>query len=109
MDVCAYIFLTKFPVHTDDHASTDITELGFLAVVVLELVGFVVDPQSWVGRRFRFLLLHFHLLLIYEIDLETQKTYLRQSLKKTRTMHGYCFNAAPEALPPEEKKYDDVD
>lgn len=64
--------LTWFLIHTDYHASADVTELGFLAVVVLELVGFVVDQYNrwW---RFWFLLLHLNLLLIYEIDLDTQK------------------------------------
>lgn len=73
MFVC--VFLTWFPIHTDYHTSTDITELRLLAVVVLELVGFVIDPDNrwW---RFWFLLLHLNLLLIYEIDLDTQGAYI---------------------------------
>ncbi len=65
-----YVFLTSCPIHTDYHASADVTELGFLAVVVLELVGFVVDPDNRLWS-FWFLLLHLHLFLIYEVDLDT--------------------------------------
>lgn len=54
--------------HTDYHASTDVTELWFLAVVVLEFVRFVINPDDRLWR-FWFLLLHFNLLLIYKIDL----------------------------------------
>lgn len=54
--------------HTDYHASADVTELWFLAVVVLEFVRFVINPDDRL-LRFWFLLLHLNLLLIYKIDL----------------------------------------
>lgn len=54
--------------HTDYHASTDVTELWFLAVVVLEFVRFVINPDDRL-LRFWFLLFHLNLLLIYKIDL----------------------------------------
>lgn len=54
--------------HTDYHASTDVTELWFLAVVVLEFVRFVINPDDRLWR-FWFFLLHFNFLLIYKIDL----------------------------------------
>lgn len=69
---CVRCEVISCAVRTDDHASTDVTELGLLAVVVLELVRFVVDPKDWIWRRFWFLLLHLHLLLINKIDLKTQ-------------------------------------
>lgn len=53
---------------TDYHASADVTELWFLAVVVLEFVRLVIDPDDRL-LRFWFLLLHLNLLLIYKIDL----------------------------------------
>lgn len=56
---------------TDDHASTDVTELGLLAVVVLKLVGFVVDANYRL-LRFWFLLFHLNFLLVYEVNLDTQ-------------------------------------
>lgn len=61
--------VSSFLSRTDDHSSTDVTELGLLAVVVLELVWFIVDPND---RRWRlwFLLLDLHLLLVNEIDLK---------------------------------------
>lgn len=73
--IFAYVFLTRFPIHTHYHASADVTELGFLAVVVLELVGFVVDTDNRLWR-FWFLLLHLNLFLIYEIDLRAQRPHL---------------------------------
>lgn len=54
--------------HTDYHASTDVTELWFLAVVVLEFVRFVINPDDRL-LRFWFLLLHLNLFLIYKIHL----------------------------------------
>lgn len=54
---------------TDDHASADVAELGLLAVVVFELVGFVVDHDHGLGRRLGLLLLHLHLLIVDEVDL----------------------------------------
>lgn len=56
---------------TDYHASADVAELGLLAVVVLELVGFVVDADDRL-LRFWFLLFHLNFLLIYEVNLDTQ-------------------------------------
>ena len=67
-----FVHVTLFPIHTDYHASADITELGFLAVMVFEFVGFVIDTDNGFFR-FWFFLLHFHLLLINEIDLDTQQ------------------------------------
>lgn len=58
--------------HTDDHASTDIAEFGFLAVVILEFVGFVIDPNNGLRGRFWFLFLHFNFLFVNEVDLEKQ-------------------------------------
>lgn len=66
-----------FPQHTDYHSSTDVTEFGLLAVVVLELVGLVIDTEDrfW---RFWFLLLHLHFLFIYKVYLEpTQYRVIR--------------------------------
>lgn len=65
------VVLPWFLIHTDYHAGANITELWFLAVVVLELMGFVVDPNNRLWR-FWFLLLHLHLLLIDEVDLDAQ-------------------------------------
>ena len=53
---------------TDDHASAHIAELGLLAVVVLELVGFVVDRSDGLRGR-RLLLLLLHLLIVDEVYL----------------------------------------
>lgn len=58
---------------TDYHASADIAELGLLAVVVLKLVGFVVNADDGL-LRFRFLLLHLNFLLVYEVNLDTQRS-----------------------------------
>lgn len=55
---------------TDNHARTDVTELRFLAVVVLELVRPVVDWFDWFRWRRLILLFFFHLLVIDEIYLE---------------------------------------
>ena len=55
---------------TDYHARAGVAELGLLAVVVLELVGFVIDHDHRLGGRLRLLLLHLHLLIIDEVDLE---------------------------------------
>lgn len=60
-------------IHTDYHASADVTELWFLAVVVLEFVRFVINPDDSF-LRFWFLLFHLNLLLIYKIDL-----YIKQN------------------------------
>lgn len=38
--------------------------------MVLELVGFVINSNNRIRRRLWFLLLHLHLLVVYEIDLE---------------------------------------
>lgn len=84
-----------FQIHTDYHTSADVTELGFFAVVVLELVGFVVDSDNR-RRRFWFLLLHLHLLIIYEIDLDTQRAYLSHLLN---TIQGQSFYDSREVLP----------
>lgn len=70
-----FVVLPYILIHTDYHASADITELRFLAVVVLELVGFVVDPDNRLHRLW-ILLLHLNLLLIYEVDLDTQRSYI---------------------------------
>lgn len=70
------VVLLQFFIHTDYHASADVTELWFLAVMVLELVGFVVDPDNRLWR-FWFLLLYLNLLLVYEVDLHQQGLYLR--------------------------------
>ena len=55
---------------TDYHARADVAELGLLAVVVLELVGFVIDHDHRLGGRLRLLLLHLHLLIVDEVYLE---------------------------------------
>lgn len=71
---CCHLFLNYvvdgiIPIsHTDYHASTDVTEFWFLAVVVLEFVRFVINLDNRL-LRFWFLLLHLNLLLIYKIDL----------------------------------------
>lgn len=70
MNICVvYVFV----IHTDYHSSTDVTKLGFLAVMVLEFVGFVIDPNYRLWRRLWFLLLHLHFLLVYKIDLQRQR------------------------------------
>lgn len=64
------LFIVIVGSRTDYHASADVAELGLLAVVVLELVGFVVDTDNGL-LRFWFLLFHLNFLLIYEVDLDT--------------------------------------
>lgn len=54
---------------TDDHASADVTELGLLAVVVLELVGLVVDGFDGLQGGGVFLVVLFHLLVVDEVHL----------------------------------------
>lgn len=78
--------------HTDYHASTDVTELWFLAVVVLEFVRFVINPDDRLCR-FCFLLLHFNLLLIYKIDLYIvkNKKKIERSWVFTKTTPGYFY------------------
>lgn len=56
---------------TDYHASADVTELWFLAVVVFELVRFVVDWLNGFWRRGLLSLLLLYLLIIDEIHLDT--------------------------------------
>lgn len=56
---------------TDYHTSTDVTELGRLAVVVLELVWFVIHQYDN-GLRLGLLLLYFHLLLVNEVYLQRE-------------------------------------
>lgn len=76
--VLAFALSTSRPTHTDYHTSADVTELGFLAVVVLELVGLVIDADNRVCR-FWVLLLHLHLLIVDEIDLKTKKDQISLS------------------------------
>lgn len=77
--------------HTNYHASADITELWFLAVVVLELVGFVIDPDNSLNR-FWFLLLHLNFLLVYKVDLDTHKSDLRSSITQNVLMNIFRVN-----------------
>ena len=47
MDGAAVVGSSRKGRLTDDHPCADVTELGFLAVVVLEPVGLVVDRFDW--------------------------------------------------------------
>lgn len=67
------LFIVVVGSRTDYHASAGVAELGLLAVVVLELVGFVVDAEDGL-LRFWFLLFHLNFLLIYEVDLDTRSS-----------------------------------
>lgn len=85
-----YLFNQINPIiHTDYHASTDVTELWFLAVVVLKFVRFVINSDDRL-LRFWFLLFHLNLLLIYKIHLHIFKKKIISWLF-TKTTHGYFY------------------
>lgn len=78
------LFIVVTVARTDDHASADVAELGLLAVVVLELVGFVVDADDGF-LRFWFLLFHLNFLLVYEVNLDTQCSWIGNVTEKNCT------------------------
>lgn len=77
MHVCCLLstFIVVVGSRTDYHASADVAEFGLLAVVVLELVGFVVDADDGL-LRFWILLFHLNFLLINEVDLGTHISWI---------------------------------
>lgn len=54
---------------TNNHSCADVTELGFLAVVVLKFVRFVIDLDHWLRRWRRRSLFFLHLFIIDKIHL----------------------------------------
>lgn len=73
---------------TDYHASTDVTELWLLAVMVLELVRLIIHPDNRL-LRFWVLLLHLNLLFIYKVDLRIKKRIITWLF--TKTTHGPLY------------------